>query len=59
MSGSLGEVVAQLRGAIDTLHSAAVVARRAQADAEQANAHYTQAAQGSSEAARRYISVLG
>ncbi|MGC4876560.1 hypothetical protein ACLQ26_09910 [Micromonospora sp. DT43] len=48
MSGSLGDVVAQLRSAIDALHSAAVVARRAQADAEEANAHYTQAAQGSS-----------
>ncbi|MEW2428273.1 hypothetical protein AB0877_09685 [Micromonospora sp. NPDC047644] len=47
MSGSIGEVVAQLRSAIDTLHSAAVVARRAQADAEQANTHYTHAAQGS------------
>ncbi|WP_406067033.1 hypothetical protein [Micromonospora sp. NBC_01638] len=47
MSGSLGDVVAQLRGAIDTLHSAAVVARRAQADAEEANAHYTRGAQGS------------
>ncbi|MEU4550526.1 hypothetical protein [Micromonospora violae] len=47
MSGSIGEVVAQLRSAIDTLHSAAVVAQRAQADAEQANTHYTQAARGS------------
>ncbi|MET8041786.1 hypothetical protein ABZU25_13090 [Micromonospora sp. NPDC005215] len=48
MSGSLGDVVAQLRGAIDTLHSAAVVAQRAQADAEEANAHYAQGGQGSS-----------
>ncbi|GGO30294.1 hypothetical protein [Micromonospora parathelypteridis] len=48
MSGSLGQVVAQLRSAIDTLHNAAVVARRAQADAEEAHAHYSQAAQGSS-----------
>ncbi|MFG1763128.1 hypothetical protein ACGFIH_07365 [Micromonospora parva] len=47
MSGSIGDVVAQLRSAIDTLHSAAVIAQRAQADAEQANTHYTQAAQGS------------
>ncbi|MEK8107667.1 hypothetical protein NKG94_26285 [Micromonospora sp. M12] len=48
MSGNLGEVVAHLRSAIDILHSAAVVARRAQADAEEANARYTRAAQGSS-----------
>ncbi|MEU7839458.1 hypothetical protein AB0B39_00650 [Micromonospora sp. NPDC049114] len=48
MSGSLGDVVAQLRKAIDTLHSAAVVAQRAQADAEEAKSYYAQAAQGSS-----------
>ncbi|MEV4494263.1 hypothetical protein AB0J84_00945 [Micromonospora arborensis] len=47
MSDSLGEVVAQLRSAIDTLRSAAVVAMRAQADAEEALAHYSQAARGS------------
>ncbi|MEU7752130.1 hypothetical protein AB0B57_19905 [Micromonospora sp. NPDC049101] len=46
MSGSLGDVVAQLRSAIDTLQSAAVVAHRAQSDAEEANAHYAQAARG-------------
>lgn len=47
MSGSIGEIVAQLLSSIDTLRSAAVVARRAQADAEEAVAHYSQAARGS------------
>lgn len=47
MSGGLGDVVAQLRSAIDSLRSAAVVAQRAQADAEEALAHYSQAARGS------------
>ncbi|MEU0550839.1 hypothetical protein [Micromonospora sp. NPDC005979] len=47
MSGSLGEVVAQLRSAINSLRSAAVIASRAQADAEEALAHYSEAAQGS------------
>lgn len=47
MSESLGEVVAQLRSVINTLHSAAVVAQRAQAEAEEAHAHYSRAARGS------------
>ncbi|MFF5214678.1 hypothetical protein [Micromonospora sp. NPDC000442] len=43
-------VVAQLRHVIDTLRKAAVVAQRAQSDAQHAAAHYSEAARGSSHA---------
>jgi hypothetical protein len=47
---SLAEVVAQLQAAIEQLDAAAVTSMRAQADAEQATGHYTEAARGTEHA---------
>ncbi|MFV2126735.1 hypothetical protein ACFHWS_19680 [Micromonospora sp. LOL_013] len=49
MSGTLGDVVARLYAARERLLAAAVIANRAQADAEQAAAHYSEAARGSTD----------
>ena len=47
MTGSVEEVLAQLRAAVGQLDTAAVTALRARADAEQAQTHFTEAAEGS------------
>jgi len=49
MSGTLGDVVARLYSARERLLAAAVTANRAQADANQAAVHYSEAARGSTD----------
>jgi hypothetical protein len=46
MTASVGDVVAQLRAVLESLDAAAVTALRAQADADQAEAHFREAATG-------------
>ncbi|AVT35753.1 hypothetical protein [Plantactinospora sp. BB1] len=46
MTGSVGDVVAQLLAVLRSLDAAAVTALRAQADADQAEAHFTEVARG-------------
>ncbi|GAB3977041.1 hypothetical protein V1634_27070 [Plantactinospora veratri] len=46
MTGSVGDVVAQLLAVLRSLDAAAVTALRAQADADQAEAHVTEVARG-------------
>ncbi|MGI5215586.1 hypothetical protein [Plantactinospora sp. CA-290183] len=53
MTGSVGDVVAQLRAVLESLDAAAVTALRAQADADQAEAHFTEAAKGTDHPAIR------
>lgn len=49
MSGTLGDVVARLYSARERLLAAAVTANHAQADANQAAVHYSEAARGSTD----------
>ncbi|MEV4630432.1 hypothetical protein AB0J90_29630 [Micromonospora sp. NPDC049523] len=46
MTASVGDVVAQLRAVLESLDAAVVTALRAQADADQAKAHFTEVATG-------------
>ncbi|MEQ4300107.1 hypothetical protein ABNF97_01730 [Plantactinospora sp. B6F1] len=46
MTGSVGDVIAQLLAVLKRLDTAAVTALRAQADADQAEAHFTDVARG-------------
>ncbi|WP_326561273.1 hypothetical protein [Micromonospora sp. NBC_01796] len=46
MTASVGDVVAQLRAVLESLDAAVVTALRAQADADQAKAQFTEAATG-------------
>lgn len=46
MTASVGDVVAQLRAVLECLDAAVVTTLRAQADADQATAHFTEAAKG-------------
>ena len=51
MTGPLDQVIAQLTAAIEKLDTAAITAVRAQADAQQAHTHYTDAGRGSNHPA--------